>query len=137
VIRLRNGVVRREEVRMRGGDWLCVVLVLAGCAQPKEASLKQVTLAELERETADLVYFNFTGCDEAFDYFSTPDGREFKLSATESKMRHRALPASLRPPMRRGAGMILFVKLKGGQWVPPDPEQMRRLFPESRSGGTM
>lgn len=122
---------------MRGRAWLGVVLVLAGCAHPKEASMKQVTLAELERETADLVYFNFTGCDNDFDYFSTPDGREFKLSATESKMRHRALPAQLRPPMPRGGGMILFVKLKGGQWVPPDPEQMRRLFPENGSGGTL
>jgi hypothetical protein len=96
--------------------------------------VKQVTLAELERETAELVYFNFTGCDDAFDYFSTPDGREFKLPAAASKMRHRALPPQLRPPMPPGGGMILFVKLKDGQWVPPDPEQMRRLYPDGAGG---
>lgn len=115
---------------MRGRIWVCAVLLLAGCARPKEESVKQVILAELEQETADLVYFNFVGFDDDFDYFTTPDGREFKLSAAESKMRHRTLPPQLRPPMRRGGGMSLFVKLKGGKWMPPDPEQMRRLFPD-------
>ena len=33
-------------------------------------------------------------------------------------------------PMPWGSGMALFVKLKGGKWVPPDPAQMRRLFPD-------
>lgn len=90
--------------------------------------MAQVTLAELERETADLVYFSFVGCDDDFDYFETPDGREYELPAAESNMRHRSLPRLLRPPMPPGGGMALFVKLRDGQWVPPDAEQMHDLF---------
>jgi hypothetical protein len=88
----------------------------------------KVTLAELERETADLAYFSFVGCDDEFDYFETPDGREYELPAAQSNMRHRSLPRMLRPPMQPGGGMAVFVELRGGQWVSPDPEQMHDLF---------
>jgi hypothetical protein len=93
-----------------------------------------VTLAELERETADLAYFHFVGSDDDFDYFTTPDGREFELPAGESNRRHWKLPPLLRPAMRPGGGMALFVKLTGGEWVPPDPEQMGDLFPAAHPG---
>jgi hypothetical protein len=122
---------------MRGTAWIGFVLVITGCALHQEASVKHVALAELEGETADLVYFNFIGSDEDFDYFRTPDGGELKLSAAESKIPHQALPPQLRLQMPPGSGMTLFVKLKGGQWVPPDPEQMRKLFPEDDDGPAM
>jgi hypothetical protein len=115
---------------MRG--LLCVAIALtAGCAQPKEAKVGQVTLADLERETASLVYFNFVGSDGAFDYYTTPAGRRFKVAAAESKMHFRSPPPQMRPPVRPGDGIALFVKLKDGRWVPPDPEKMRALFPDA------
>jgi len=121
---------------MRGFFCVAVILV-AGCAQSTEAKVEQVTLAELERETAGLVYFNFVGSDDAFDYFTTPDKRRFKLPAAESTMGHRSLPPQLRLPMRPGDGMALFVKLKEGRWVPPDPEKMRGMFPDVERAGSL
>jgi hypothetical protein len=119
--------------------FVCVAVVLAvGCAQNREANVERVALAELARETADLVYFNFVGSDESFDYFTTPDERRFKVAANESRMAHRSLPPLLAAKVRQvahpGAGIALFVKLKEGRWVPPDPEKMRAMFPDVGSG---
>ncbi len=111
---------------------LCVAMALtAGCAQPREPKVDQLTLAELERETASLVSFNFVGSDDDFDYYTTPAGRRFKVAANESKMHHRSLPSQLRHAARPGTGFALFVKLNDGQWVPPDPDKMRAIFPDA------
>lgn len=100
------------------------LLVAIGCSPSKpEATVRQVTLAELEQETADLAYFNFVGMDDDFDYYTTPDGREFKLPAAESEMRKRMLPG-MPIPMKPGDGMALFVKLRNGKWVQPDPDAL-------------
>jgi hypothetical protein len=100
--------------------------------------MKQVSLAELERATADLVYFKFVGSDEASDYFATPDGRHFEVAAAESRMPHRLMPPQMQVHMRQmwrqGGEMALFVKLKEGRWVPPDPDKMEAMFPDTGLG---
>jgi hypothetical protein len=118
---------------------VCVAVVLAaGCTQSREASVKRVSLAELERETADLVYFNFVGSDDDFDYFTTPDGRRYNVLANESRMPHRSIPpeaaAKVRQVVHPRSGIALFVKLKEGRWVPPDPAKMRAIFPDDGLG---
>jgi hypothetical protein len=123
---------------VRGFIFVAVVLV-AGCTQNREAHVKRVSLVELERETADLVYFNFVESDD-FDYFTTPDERRFKVPANESRMAHRArsvppqVAAKPRQVAHPGAGIALFVKLKEGRWVPPDPDKMRAMFPDTGLG---
>ena len=68
-------------------------------------------------------YFHFVGMDDDFDYYATPDGREFKLGAAESHMRKRMLPG-MPIPVKRGDGIALFVKLRDGKWVQPDPNSL-------------
>lgn len=84
-----------------------------------------VSLTELEEETADLGYFTMVGIDDQFAYYETPDGREFELPAAESQMHRRILPGIT--PMHLlapGNGIALFVKLRGGQWVQPDRDDL-------------
>ncbi len=108
----------------------CVLLLIftVGCNPHKNppVSYKQVTLTELERETKDLVYFNYLGGDDGFEYFSTPDGRQYKLPIAESDFRKRLLPGM--PHLKPDQGAALFVKITDGKLRLPDPEKMRQLF---------
>jgi hypothetical protein len=115
--------------------FVCVAVALvAGCTQSRGASVKQLCLAELERETAGLVDFDYVRVEDSFDDFTTPDERRFRVSAAELGMPRRSLPPQWRQAVRPGDGVALFVKLKDGRWVPPDPDKMRALFPDVEAG---
>jgi hypothetical protein len=80
--------------------------------------MRHVNLAELEAETKHLVFFNYTGSDSRFHYFTTREGERYKLDRSAWQL-PMAFPA--------GAGMQLFVTVKGGKITAPDPHKMAEL----------
>jgi hypothetical protein len=61
--------------------WLVLLLALvtAGCGSREGSTVKRVNRAELEAETKNLVFFNYTGSDSQFHYFRTKEGKRYKL----------------------------------------------------------
>ena len=80
--------------------------------------MKHVNLAELEAETKNLVFFNYTGSDSQFHYFRTKEGKRYKLDRSAWQ-----LPMAFPPD----AGMQLFVTVKEGKVTVPDPKKMAEL----------
>ena len=95
-------------------------LILVGCAQQgTKSATKQVSLPELEKETAHLNFFSYTGNDQEFHYFKTSSG-SYKVKRSEW-----SIPLNL-PPMPQGTE--LFVTVKDGKVTIPDPKLMQDLF---------
>jgi hypothetical protein len=80
--------------------------------------MKHVSLAELEAETRHLVFFNYTGSDGRFHYFTTREGEHYQLDRSAWQL-PMAFPV--------GAGMQLFITVKGGKLTAPDPMKMAEL----------
>jgi hypothetical protein len=100
---------------------LMLALVAVGCRSREGSTVKRVSLAELEAETKHLVFFNYTGSDAQFHYFTTKEGKRYKLDRSAWQ-----LPMAFPPD----SGMQLFVTVKDGKVTVPDPKTMGSL-PES------
>jgi hypothetical protein len=84
---------------------------------------RQVTLRELERETAHLPFLNWVGSDKRFHYFVTREGEQYRVNRSEWQ-----LPPHMSTFMPRpGQGMALFVTVKDGKITVPDPRKMADL----------
>ncbi len=84
---------------------------------------RQVTLRELERETAHLPFLSWVGSDKRFHYFATREGRRYRVNRSEWR-----LPPHLGAFLPRpGDGMALFVTVKDGKVTIPDPRKMADL----------
>lgn len=103
---------------------IVLVLLLPACqASPTGSPVRQVTLPELEKETAGLPFFSYTGHDDAFHYFKA-GGRQYKVKRDEWE-----LPPNL-PAMPPEAGAELFVRVKDGKVTVPDPKELSKHFPQ-------
>jgi hypothetical protein len=99
------------------------LLVLVGCGGSGAApGMKQVTLAELEEETAALAFFSYTGNDEQFHYFKTPT-RLYKVKRDEWAQPNM-------PKVSPELGIEVFVRVKDGKVTVPDPKDVAKHFPQ-------
>src|SRR5437899_2381909 len=100
--------------------WLLLLLglVAAGCGSREGSAVKQVNLAELEAETKHLVFFNYIGSDPQSHYFTTKEGKRYKLDRSAWQL-PMAFPTN--------AGMQLFVTVKEGKVTVPDPKKLSEL----------
>jgi hypothetical protein len=104
---------------MRISSVFLVILVVAGCGTKGSATgVKQVTVAELGKETDHLVFFNYVGSDNDFHYFTTAEKKRYKVP--------RAEWANPQPSPLDG-GMQLFMTVKDGKLTVPDPKEMAQL----------
>src|SRR3954469_2700773 len=81
---------------------------------------RRVTLAELERETKDYAYLNYSGTEGNDHVFETPAGRVYLVSRDELK--------DLEPPLftfpKGDQGLRLHVRVKDGKVGVPDPQKL-------------
>lgn len=99
-----------------------VIIGKAAIAQ-KETGTKEVTIRELEEKTAHLPFFNWVGSDKHFHYFVTREGQRYKVQRARWQM-----PESMAGFLPRPAdGMALFVTVKNGRIIIPDPSKMADL----------
>jgi hypothetical protein len=94
---------------------LMLALLVAGCGSRDGTAVKHVNLGELEAATKHLLFFNYTGSDAQFHYFTTGEGKHYKLDRAAWQ-----LPMVLPPD----GGMQLFVTVKDGKVTVPDPRKM-------------
>lgn len=98
---------------------LAVFLTLAGCQkQPASSEPKQVSIAELGKETDHLVFFNYVGSDDDFHHFTTAEGKRYKVPRAEWKNPQ---------PFPLNGGMQLFMTVRDGKLTVPDPKEMAGL----------
>ena len=102
---------------MRAITGLSVALALvAGCGT-KEVSpaAKQVTVAELGKETDHLIFFNYVGSDTEFHHFTTAESKRYKVLRSEWNT-PRTFPLE--------GGMQLFMPVKNDKLTVPNPKEM-------------
>jgi hypothetical protein len=92
---------------------------IVGCQSPSTPTRpKQVSIAELGRETDHLVFFSYVGSDTEFHYFTTAEGKDFRVPFAEW---------TTAGAFARGTGMNLFVTVKDCKITVPDPTAMAAL----------
>ena len=98
---------------------LLLAIALTGCGSSGVVdAVKQVTIAELEKETSHLVFFSYVGSDEQFHYFETLERRKYKLPRADWRVPN---------PLTLGMGAQFFVAVKDGKITAPDPKKMSRI----------
>lgn len=97
---------------------LLLVVILGGCRTEPARPAKQVSLAQLEKETRHLVFFRFIGSDDDFDYFATPEGKHYKVSLAEIDD-PRSFPLD--------TDIAVLVTVKDGKITVPDPHKMAAM----------
>jgi hypothetical protein len=101
---------------------LSALVIVAGCqTQPASSEPKQVTVAELGNETDHLIFFNYVGSDAEFHYFTTAESKRYKVPRSE---RDNLVTFPL------DGGMQLFMTVKDGNLIGPDPKEMAALSEE-------
>ena len=99
---------------------LTIALALAAGCGTKEASpgVKQVTVAELGKETDHLIFFKYVGSDTEFHYFTTAESKRYKVLRSEWNTPR---------PFPLDGGMQLFMTVKNDKLTAPDPKEMAGL----------
>jgi hypothetical protein len=102
---------------------MAAMVVLLGCGGaggPAAPTVKQLTLVELEKETAGLAFFSYTGNDQQFHYFKTPR-QLYKVNRAEWPNTPEVLP---------DLGIEVFVRVKDGKVTVADPKDVAKQFPQ-------
>lgn len=93
--------------------------VAAGCQlEPGETGPRQVSMAQLGRETDHLVFFSYVGSDTEFHHFTTAEDRRYTVARAEWDNPK---------PFALDGGIELFVSVRDGQLTVPDPNELAAL----------
>ena len=115
---LGNGVVFRLPFSFGTGS---MMLASLGGASIPPCDLRDVGLAEFQRQAIGYDFVGYRGCDQSFHYFAMPDCLGFRI--TKPQLDVVQLPIQL--------GFCMFVSLRGGRLAMPDPRVMLEIRPEA------
>jgi len=115
---LVNGVVFRLPFSFGTGS---MMLASRGCRSMPPSNLRDISLAEFERQTTAYDFVGYRGCDRLFHYFAMPDCLGIRLPIQQLSVRQ--LPILL--------GFWMLVSFRRGRQTIPDPRVMLDIQPES------